>query len=85
MFGLAGLTSTVRVSGRMTRSMSARQTASSFPFRPWGMKPTVSRPQGTTPGAMLDTPPQPLYTRADVSLRTVAVSERRFLCVSHRL
>jgi hypothetical protein len=29
-------------------------------------------------GARIDTPRQPLYTRADVSLRTVAVSERRF-------
>jgi NitT/TauT family transport system substrate-binding protein len=27
---------------------------------------------------MIDTPSQPLYTRADVALRTVTVSERRF-------
>jgi NitT/TauT family transport system substrate-binding protein len=30
------------------------------------------------PDATIDTPLHPLYTRADVSLRTVAVSERRF-------
>jgi hypothetical protein len=55
------------------------QPSSGHPLPQCAMKPTVSRPQGTTPGAMLDTPPQPLYTRAHVSLRTVAGRERRFL------
>jgi hypothetical protein len=39
----------------------------------------------TTPGAMIDTPPQPFYTRAYLLLRTVSVSERRFLCVPNTL
>jgi hypothetical protein len=35
--------------------------------------------------AMIDTPPQPLYTRAYVPLRTVSMRERRPPCVPHRL
>jgi hypothetical protein len=37
-----------------------------------------SRPQSAM-HAMIDTPPSPLYTRSDVPLRTVFVSERSFL------
>jgi hypothetical protein len=35
--------------------------------------------RGPPPGVLIDTPPQPLYTRADGPVRTVAVSERRSL------
>ena len=35
--------------------------------------------------ALIDTPPQPLYTRAYVSLRTVSMRERRSPCVPNRL
>ena len=42
------------------------------------MKPTVSVPLVCATFAMLDTPAQPLYTRADGPVHTVAVRERRW-------
>jgi hypothetical protein len=45
-----------------------------WPRRPLplcGLKPTVSGPQCTTPGAMIDTSPQPLYTCAERPMRAL--------------
>ena len=41
------------------------------------MKPTVSGPQVCATFAMIDTSAQPLYTRADGPVHTVAVRERK--------
>jgi hypothetical protein len=72
-----------RLHSPLTPMGYAAQTWPQPPLHQCGLKTTVSAPQVCATFAMIDTPPQPLYTRANIPVRTVLMTEEISMSAPH--